>query len=69
MLTYQNHAASTSKPSKNLVVSRNSKKAPPHSSPTNTSFPFYYPPQIPPNFPKVYPPIIEPPKPIYPKFN
>jgi hypothetical protein len=69
MLTYQNDVALISKPAKKLVVSRNSKKAPPHSSPVNSSFPYYYPPQISPNFPKVYPPIIEPPKPIYPKFN
>ncbi len=69
MLTYQNGVAPISNLKKKIGVSRNSKKAPPHSSPTNTSFPFYYPPQIPPNFPKVYPPIIEPPKPIYPKFN
>ena len=68
MLTYQNYAAYTSKPSKEekrkIVVSKNSKK-----TPANNSFPFYYPPQISPNFPKVYPPIIEPPKPVYPKFN
>jgi hypothetical protein len=68
MLTYQKQAAPKSKPSKKFAVSRNSKRAP-RSSPANTSFPLYYPPQIAPNFPKVYPPIIEPPRPIYPKFN
>ena len=40
MLTYQNYAAYTSKPSKEekrkIVVSRNSKKTPPNSSPANT---------------------------------
>jgi hypothetical protein len=73
MLTYQNYVASKSSPSNfwkiKIFGNRNSKKTPPTYPPANSPFPYYYPTPVAPNLPSVYPPIMEPPKPIYPKFN
>jgi hypothetical protein len=73
MLTYQNYIAFINSPSNYLIrkilTIRNSKKPIPLYPPANKSFPYYFPTPMAPNLPSLYPPIMEPPKPVYPKFN
>jgi len=56
-------------PKKKNVEIRTPKKSQPLSSPAAAPFPIYYPTQIIPFISIILPPLMEPPTPVYPKFN
>ena len=56
-------------PKKRNTCIRTPKKSQPLSSPATAPFPIYYPTQIIPFISIILPPLMEPPTPVYPKFN